>query len=167
MEKLFKPSSLLPAKFSTMNGNSSGGGGGGGSMNKSKYLDKLVNQTPIGVFKKSQLGEAMRLYYYLSPLDLIKHHQSDKLKAEAVAAPNKVRSDGFDVTYKILSSLTAEQLVQYEIGSYVTISLVTATDESGYKLPDCSLLTVNENYDERVWNDAFSPYFNNNFYFEK
>ena len=139
-------------------------------MNKSKYLDKLVNQTPIGVFKKSQLGEAMRLYYYLSPLDLIQHHQSERLKTNAVAASDKVRSDGFDVTYKILSSLTAEQLVQYELGSYVTISLVSAAEEvsaNGYKLPDCSMLAINENDDERIWNDAFSPYFNNNFYFEK
>ena len=28
---------------------------------QSKYIDKLINQTPIGIYKKSELGEPLRL----------------------------------------------------------------------------------------------------------
>ena len=127
----------------------------GNSLNRgsqsiqSKYLEKLVNQTPIGVFKKSELGEPMRLYYYLSPLDLIQHHQSQSSKKE-----------GFDLTYKMLSSLTIEQLVTHELGSYLTVSLLSVEKSNrveNYSLPDLSLLMLNETDDE-----ALSPYLNNN-----
>lgn len=159
-------------------------------FNQSKYLEKLVNQTPIGVFQKSELGneslnvdtfchfscqvvfhfmtgESMRLYYYLSPMDLIQHHQKSKDKA----------SEGFDVTYKILSSLTTDEMIQHELGSYLTVSLLSTPETGGadgvdksqenFWLPDCSLLMLNESDDERKLNEAFSPYLNNNFKFEK
>jgi hypothetical protein len=105
----------------------------------------------------------MRLYYYLSPMDLIQHHQN-----------NDKGSEGFDVTYKIFSSLTSDEMIKYELGSYLTISLLS-TEATGdaekpqenFWLPDCSLLMLNETDDERNWNEAFSPYLNNNFKFEK
>ena len=100
---------------------------GHGSQYQSKFIDRLVNQSPIGVLKKSELGEPMRLYYYLSPLDLIEHHKTDKLAS--------YRADGFDATYKILSSLKIDQLVEHEIGSYATISLLS-TDATA--VPDAA-----------------------------
>ena len=107
----------------------------------------------------------MRLYYYMSPLDLIQHHQASNKSNEAGGRC-------FDVTYKILSSLTIDQLIKNDLGSYLSISLMsTEKNESKidtYSLPDCSLLNLNEaTDDERTWTDAFGSYFNNNFSFEK
>ena len=163
------------------------------TSNQSKHLDKLVNQSPIGVFKKSELGCPMRLYYYLSPLDVINYHQKHDIKSSSPnslangnisngAKTNGVTSgDGFDVTYKILSSLTVEQLIQHELGAYVTVSLVGSSrplntssknetskvDSPFYKLADCPLLLLNENDDERSWHDSLNSYFNTSFNFEK
>lgn len=153
LDKFLKNSSALVSKA---NGNIRG------QVNQSKYLEKLVNQTPIGVFKKSELGEPMRLYYYLSPMDLIQHHQNNKL--------DKGKIDGYDVTYKMLSSLTTEQLIKNELGSYLTISLLSndkSAPDLNYFLPDCSVLMLKETDDERILNEAFAPYFNNSFNFEK
>ena len=104
----------------------------------------------------------MRLYYYLSPLDLIQYHQLS----------NKCSEGSFDVTYKILSSLTVDQLIQNDLGSYVSISLLSTepvTDKvANYRLPDCSLLALSSNAEEdRAWTEAFSSYFNSSFSFEK
>jgi hypothetical protein len=148
----------------------------GTSNNQFKYLDKLINQTPIGLFKKSELGEPMRIFYYLSPLDLIDHQQKDNKNGG-----NNCISNNFDSTYKILSTITIDQLIKHELGAYLTISLCStslglakqeAKSESepalvSYKLPDSSLLILNENDEERAWNDYLNPYFNINFNFEK
>ena len=126
---------------------------------QSKYLEKLVNQMPVGLFKKSELGEAMRLYYYLSPLDLIQHNST-------------TTGEKFDQTYNILSQLTVDQLVKNELGSYLTISLQSSLKNSStnetnnYKLPDCSLFLLNEN-DESNWHTYLEAYLNNSFNFEK
>jgi hypothetical protein len=139
---------------------------------------------PIGLFKKSELGQPMRLYYYLSPLDLIQHYQQTKTGSSS--------GDLFNSTYKILGSLTIDQLIQHELGSYVTICLQSsnvnqpntiyhsinkldddlmsvdgANTSPGYKyrLPDCSLLALNESNDD--WHEYFNPYMNQNFNFEK
>ena len=131
--------------------------------NNSVYLDKLVNQTPIGIFKKSELGEAMRLYYYLSPLDLIKHNFSTN-----VVDKNSTNKTNFN----IFNHLTVEELMKHELGSYLTISLQSIVKNSelkqndSYKLPDSSLLILNEN-DESNWQTHFASYFNNNLNFEK
>ena len=131
--------------------------------NNSVYLDKLVNQTPIGIFKKSELGEAMRLYYYLSPLDLIKHNFSTN-----VVDKNSTNKTNFN----IFNQLTVEELMKHELGSYLTISLQSIVKNSelkqndSYKLPDSSLLILNEN-DESNWQTHFASYFNNNLNFEK
>lgn len=136
----------------------------GQQQTQSKFIDKLVNLSPIGVLKKSELGEPMRLYYYLSPLDLIEHHKTNKLN----------RSDGFDATYKILGSLNIDQLIEHEIGSYATISLLSTSPVASpdstaknYFLPDGSLLILTDTDDDRSLNEAFTPYFNNTFYFDK
>lgn len=134
-----------------------------------KSLLKDLNQQYNSIKIKSNLkkyffpGESVRLYYYLSPLDLIQHHQ----------VSNK-NNEGFDITYKIISSLTTEELIKNDLGTYLSISLLSALESPNknkpldtYKLPDCSLLTLNQNDDERNWSEAFSPYFNNNFSFEK
>ena len=136
-----------------------------------KYIDKLINKTPIGVFKKSELGQPLRLYYYLSPLDLIQHHAKDLLGERISLTP----------AYKLLGSLTVEQLVQHELGAYVTISLQSTrhtaikseplsetamqVDEQQTKhtLPDSSWLILGENDDEKSWHGHLNPYFNVNF----
>jgi hypothetical protein len=120
--------------------------------NQFKYIDKLINQTPIGLFKKSELGEPIRLYYYISPLDLIEH--------------NKTKNH-FNSTYKIFSSITIDQLMKYELGAYSTISLSSQIKNENeqanltFKLPDCCLLALNENDDERVWMEYLNPLPNN------
>jgi len=99
----------------------------------------------------------------MSPLDLIQHHQQ----------LNK-NSEGFDVTYKILSSLTVDQLIMNDLGSYVSISLLSTagdinnqTSAANYRLPDCSLLTLKNSDEDRSLTEAFSSYFNSSFSFEK
>lgn len=133
----------------------------------------------------------MRLYYYLSPLDLIQHHQnhhhhpSDPASGGSLCDGGaKAHTANFDSTYKIINSLSIEDLFKYEIGSYVTISLYsTAGSSSGadltadvksppvvnhhHKLADTSLLLLNENQDERVWHEYLNPYLNFNFNFER
>ena len=49
LDKLFKNPSLSKGK---------------GQLNQSKYLEKLVNQTPIGVFKKSELGKLVKNFLF-------------------------------------------------------------------------------------------------------
>jgi hypothetical protein len=127
---------------------------------QSKYLDILVNQTPVGIFKKSELGEAMRLYYYLSPLDLIKHNST-------------TTGEKFDRTLNTLTQLTVDQLLKHDLGAYLTISLqstfknsTTNNETNNFKLPDCSLLLLNEN-DESSWYMFLDSYLNNNLSFEK
>lgn len=147
------------------------------NQNQIKTIDKLINQTPIGIYKKSELGEPLRLYYYLSPLDLIQHHQNQNVYSK--------RKSEFDSTYKIISSLTLDELFKYELGSYLTVSLQStqqqqqqhqrsaSTEERSilnnnyFKLPDSNLLILNENEDERNWHDYLNPYLNSNFNFEK
>ena len=143
-----------------------------GNETQMKYLDMLINQTPIGVLKKSELGQPMRLYYYLSPLDLIQHHSKDHNLNEISCKNN------------LLSSLSLDQIIQHELGSYVSISLQSTrsneivktepTTESSlddsnlkYRLPDSTLLILNEKDDEKSWHDYLNPYFNANFSFEK
>ena len=127
---------------------------------QSKYLDRLVNQTPVGIFKKSELGEAMRLYYYLSPLDLIKHNST-------------TTGEKFDRTFNILTQLTVDQLLKNDLGAYLTISLQSTlknstnnSETNNFKLPYCSLLLLNEN-DESSWYSYLDSYFSNNLNFEK
>jgi len=136
-----------------------------------KYMDKLINQTPIGVLKKSELGQPMRLYYYLSPLDLIQHNSKDYNLNE------------INTKHKLLNSLSIDQLIEYEIGSYVSISLESTRknenvkmeqstqnlveDNFQHKLPDTTLLILNENDDENCWHDFLNPYFNINLNFDK
>ena len=146
--------------------------------NQIKYIDKLINQTPIGVFKKSELGQPMRLYYYLSPLDLIQHHTKDFSQSQR-----------FNPAYKILGSLSIDQLIQHELGSYVSISLQSTRTNTNtsvkneqnsenanqmevdenlkYRLPDSSLLILSENDDDKTWHEYLNPYFNVNFNFER
>jgi hypothetical protein len=132
-----------------------------------KYMDKLLNQTPIGVLKKSELGQPMRLYYYLSPLDLIQHHSKD------------YNLNDINAKHNLFSSLSIDQLIKYEIGSYVSISLESSRkndtikvessneDTFQHKLPDTTLLVLNENDDENNWHDLLHPYFNINLNFDK
>ena len=125
------------------------------------------------MLKTSELGQPMRLYYYLSPLDLIQHHSKD------------YNLNDLHSKHKLLNSLSIDQLIQYEIGSYLSISLEsTKINESvkaepkemqngieespQYKLPDSTLLILNEKDDENSWHDFLNPYFNNpNLNFEK
>jgi hypothetical protein len=54
--------------------------------------------------------------------------------------------------------------MKYELGSYSTISLVSQIKNENdqvnltYKLPDCCLLALNENDDERIWLEYLNPY---------
>jgi hypothetical protein len=118
------------------------------SNHQMKHLDKLINQTPIGVLKKSELGQPMRLHYYLSPLDLIQQQNSSK-------------------------HLSIDQLINSEeLGAYVSISLESTRPnrlETKNKLPDTPLLVLNENDDfDNSWHDHLNPYLNPaNFNFEK
>ncbi len=149
------------AKSSTLKSES---GASQASQNTSKNLDKLVNQTPIGVFRPSQIGEPMRLYYYLSPLDLIQYNQR-----------TETAESRFSATYQLKGvSVSAEQLIQHELGSYVTISLHSINSGTNksvmYNLPDINLLLVSENEtteNERAWHDLLNPYLNANFDSEK
>ncbi|CAF0705814.1 unnamed protein product [Brachionus calyciflorus] len=133
--------------------------------NQSKFLDKLINHTPIGIYKKSELGEPFRLYYYLSPLDLIQHHQNLNSK-------QKQRHVEFDSTFKtITNSLTLDDLFNHEIGSYLSISLQkspeTTNENRMYKLADSNLLVLTDKDDERKLYEYLNPYLNQNFNFEK
>lgn len=130
---------------------------------QSKHIEKLVNHTPIGVLKRSQLGQPMRLIYYLSPMDLIQYHTQSQ----------------FSSTYKVVESshLTVDDLIEHDLGAYCTISLYTssrrvdmddsAVDSDGHRLADTSTLVLSEIQDERVWHEYLSPYLNFNFDFER
>lgn len=119
------------------------------NSNESKYIDCLFNKTPIGLFKKSELGESMRLYYYLSPSDLIQY---------------------FKTTSSISNEVEIEHLIKHNIGSYLTISLNNNKQQQNniYQLPDSSSLLLNEN-DESNWKLYLDQYIqcNNNLNFEK
>lgn len=127
---------------------------------QSKQIEKLVNHTPIGVLKRSQLGQPMRLIYYLSPMDLIQYHTQSQ----------------FSSTYKVVESshLTVDDLIEHDLGAYCTISLVTSSHRvdiddaaDGHRLADASTLVLSEIQDERVWHEYLSPYLNFNFDFER
>ena len=133
----------------------------------SKQLDKLVNQMPIGVFRPSQVGEPMRLYYYLSPLDLIQHHQNITKSSHNTTNP-------FNATYQLISSSVSDpdELIKNELGSFITISLMPNSNQNLYSLPDSSLLLLNEKAEagsehERAWSDLLNPYLNVNFNFTR
>jgi hypothetical protein len=126
-----------------------------------QHLERLVNQTPIGVFRPSQIGEPMRLFYYLSPLDLIHHQQS---------------AAQFNSTYQLTGSYVSsvEQLVEHELGASLTISLHTPVGSGlpqQHNLPDVSLVLVSEvesSENERLWHELLNPCLNNlNLNFEK
>ncbi|RNA28662.1 mediator of RNA polymerase II transcription subunit 1, partial [Brachionus plicatilis] len=120
------------------------------------YTDKLINQTPIGVFKKSELGQPLRLYYYLSPLDLIQHHQNLNAKFK-----KKI-----DSTHNTISNLLSpDELFSYELGSYLSVSLVQTSKT--HKLVDSNLLVLTENDDERTIFEYLNPYVNQNFNIEQ
>lgn len=138
-------------------------------LSQSKQIEKLVNHTPIGVLKRSELGQPLRLYYFLSPMDLIKHHTQSQ----------------FSSTYNVhqRSLLSVDDLFEHDIGAYCTISLhsfaapsKTAGDNDNdhhntshaelHRLADSSMLILNEQ-DERTWHDFLNPYLNFNFNFER
>lgn len=129
---------------------------------ESKYIDSLFNKTPIGIFKKSELGESMRLYYYLSPIDLIQYFKTISSCSSTITTTSRFEIDN---------------LIKNNIGSYLTISLnsnklqQSQNDMIYYKLPDSSLLLLNEN-DESKWNTYLEQYIhqttiNNNLNLEK
>lgn len=122
----------------------------------SNFTDKLINQTPIGVFKKSELGQPLRLYYYLSPLDLIQHHQN---------VNNKLKKKTDPVRNSINNLLSPDELFSYELGSYLSVSLVQSSKI--HKLIDKNLLVLTDNDDERTIFEYLNPYINQNFKIER
>lgn len=146
-----------------------------------KKVQMLVNRTPIGVFSKSELGRSMRLFYYLSPLDLIEHHQTQK------------HTTNEKFVNELFKSIDSDQVVSNEIGAFLTICLhsTSKTSPSGiagsqlakseaqtinpsessqhelYKLPDVSLLNLNENDQLATCHDHLNAYLNNQLNHEK
>ena len=88
-------------------------------MNKQhfKSVERLIDEAPLGLFARSEIGHAMRLYYYLSPQDLI---NGQTMKIE---------------------ELSEAKVIKSEIGSYVKIALENFKGCT-YKLPDCSLINA-------------------------
>ena len=123
-------------------------------------LDKLINLSPVGLLKRSQLGDPMRLYFYSSPLELISHLGSGQAprSAKQLLATN-------------ITSMSTDQLVQLGVGSYLCITLHSLTpvktvagapdpvSSAKYRLPSASSVLLTES-DEKSWHDALSPYFN-------
>ena len=99
-------------------------------MNKQhfKNVDKIIHESAIGLFKKSDIGHPMRLYYYLSPQDLIW---------------NLNKNNG---SKRIIENIDEETVFKCELGSYLTISLQKfKLPELKAKLPDSSLLRAEQN----------------------
>lgn len=88
------------------------------NFNKQYYktIDRVVHESTIGLFKKSDIGHSMRLIYYVSPQDLIFSDQNEN---------------------SLMTDLNEENLFKYELGSFLSISL---TSSDFCKLPDISLL---------------------------
>ena len=95
------------------------------SLNKQFYknIDKIIQESAIGLFKKSDIGHPMRLYYYLSPQDLIWYGNS------------------------LVENISEEMVLKYELGSYLTISLQKLQSKLS-KLPDSSLLRTEQNIEK-------------------
>jgi hypothetical protein len=141
---------------------------------KINFIDKLVHQSPIGIFQKSELGQSMRLYYYISPLDLIQFYQKRGNGSKSFKNLN-------------LNSLKNDDIVKNELGCFVNISLKTSiklpingnvkienatnditmsnsnnNEQKMFKLPDISMLSIGDKGDNihKVWHEALNPYFN-------
>lgn len=129
-------------------------------------LDKLLNLSPIGLFKRSELGDPMRLYFYSSPLDLIAHFNQRSSSAAGAASFQEMLASS-------INSLTIDQLVQLGVGSYLCITLHSLTPvktvagapepvaSAKYKLPSSSTILLSES-EEKSWHEALSPYFSAN-----
>lgn len=124
--------------------------------NQSNHTEKLINQTPIGVYKKSELGQPLRLYYYLSPLDLIQHHHNVNIKVKK--KPNSTHNT-------INNFLSTDDLFTYELGSYLSVSLVQSSKQ--HELIDRNLLILTDKDDERTIFEYLNPYINQNFNTER
>ncbi len=94
-------------------------------------MDKIIQESAIGLFKKSDIGHPMRLYYYLSPQDLIWYGNS------------------------LIENISEEMVLKYELGSYLTISLQKLPSKLS-KLPDCSLLRTEQNIEKYLLNLHFN-----------
>jgi hypothetical protein len=86
-----------------------------------KTLDKIIHESAIGLFKKSDIGHPMRLYYYLSPQDLILNYKNGS---------------------NLIENINEETVLKYDLGSYLTISLQKFKLS---KLPDGSVLRPEQN----------------------
>lgn len=88
-------------------------------MNKQHYksVERVIDESPLGLFARSEIGHAMRLYYYLSPQELV-NGQSMRI-----------------------DELSEAKVLKSEMGSYVKIALENFKG-STFKLPDCSLINA-------------------------
>ena len=116
-ENAYKALKYLESDLNTIN-----------TLNKQYYktVDNLIHESAIGLFKKSDIGHPMRLYYYLSPQDLI-------LKCKNGS--------------NLIENINEETVLKYELGSYLTISLQKFMLT---KLPDSSLLRPEQNIERYI-----------------
>lgn len=140
------------------------------TVNKSAnylLLDKLINRSPVGLLKRSELGDPMRLYFYSSPLDLIAHFTDHRRRPSL----KQLLTSNANV-----NAMSVEQLVQLGgVGSYLCITLHSltpppvkaATGGAGgqeqvpavkYRLPSASSVLLTES-DEKSWHELLAPYF--------
>jgi hypothetical protein len=80
---------------------------------------KYINEASLGLLKKSDIGHAMRIYYYLSPQDLLLLLKENR---------NTINLKDY-----------------LNISSYLTIQLESTQLNNNNKLPDCSLLLTQLN----------------------
>lgn len=102
-------------------------------MNFKKY----INETSLGLFKKSDIGHSMRLYYYLSPQDYLLKEMNE---SEDSSSSNSNSINDYYLT----------------IASYLTIQL--ESQQFNTKLPDCSLLLLNAFELNKCPFDSFKQY---------
>ena len=169
MEKDLATLFQIQTKYLSKNLKILGNAGAAVGANKSSsnflLLDRLVNLSPIGLFKRSELGEPLRLYFYSSPLDLIAHFNQLRRQVETGGSFKKLVAS-------TLNTMSVEQLVQLGVGSYLCITLhslaplksAVAGQESAepvakYRLPSASSIVLNES-DEKSWHELLAPFFN-------
>ncbi len=98
--------------------------------NKSYYkdLESQVNVSQVGLFKRSEIGQPMKLYFYMSQQDLL------------VGCGKRM----------LFTDISETDVYTNQYGHYFSICLET-TNTTKYKLPDHSLLCLNEQmFDELV-----------------
>ena len=91
--------------------------------NKSHYkdLESQVNVSQVGLFKRSEIGQPMKLYFYMSQQDLL------------VGCGKRTS----------FTDISETDVYTNQYGHYLSICLET-TNTTKYKLPDHSLICLNE-----------------------